>query len=63
MNFTHEFLKSTTGLSPPYNTHGGTIAGVLAAFSKSPETPAGMIGVRTKLGKWRGGANVRVLRR
>jgi len=27
-----------TELSTPYNTHGGSVAGVMAAFSKSPET-------------------------
>ena len=37
--------------------------GVSRLQQKSPETPAGVIGVRTKLGKWGGGANVRVLRR
>ena len=45
MNFTLDFLNSTTGPSPPYNTRGGSTAGVLAAFSESPENQAAVIGV------------------
>ena len=33
------------GFHPLYNTHDGSVAGVMFAFSKSPETPAGVIGV------------------
>jgi len=45
MNFTLDFYNSPMRLSPPYNTHDGPVAGVFAAFRKSPETPAGVIGV------------------
>ena len=44
MNFTLDFHNSPMRLSHPHNTHDGSVSGVYAAFRKSQETPAGVIG-------------------